>query len=380
MRCALAKPVLLVLFALAASTPVLAQKRMIIIDQDTSGPGGSNIMSMLVLLQSPQVEVLGITVVTGNAWRDDEARHALRMLELIGRNDVPVALGAVFPLIRTQQETRLMTPLVGNVAWLGAWGQRLDTLPAAPAGLVEPPKPAAPLGPWDTPPLAEGEPHTKPIAEDAAHFLIREVRAHPHQVTIYAAGPLTNIALAVALDPHFAELSRGLVIMGGSLNPHSEDPEFSTSPRHEFNFWFDPEAARMTLRAHWPSIDETTVDVSIKAMFTEAMLAAISKSPNPAAQYIAKYSQERYYLWDELAACAWLDPSIITQRLDLYMDVDVSHGSSYGETLTWSKALKPAVDLQLVHAQVDLDLPRFTKMFVDLMSAPTPHRDMVPKQ
>jgi len=337
-------------------------------------------MSMLVLLQSPQVEVLGITVVTGNAWRDDEARHALRMLELIGRNDVPVALGAVFPLIRTQQETRLMTPLVGNVAWLGAWGQRLDTLPAAPAGLVEPPKPAAPLGPWDTPPLAEGEPHTKPITEDAAHFLIREVRAHPHQVTIYAAGPLTNIALAVALDPHFAELSRGLVIMGGSLNPHSEDPEFSTSPRHEFNFWFDPEAARMTLRAHWPSIEETTVDVSIKAMFTEAMLAAISKSPNPAAQYIAKYSQERYYLWDELAACAWLDPSIITQRLDLYMDVDVSHGSSYGETLTWSKALKPAVDLQLVHAQVDLDLPRFTKMFVDLMSAPTPHRDMAPKE
>jgi len=82
---------------------------------------------------------------------------------------------------------------------------------------------------------------------------------------------------------------------------------------------------------------------------------------------------------DELAACAWLDPSIITQRLDLYMDVDVSHGSSYGETLTWSKALKPAVDLQLVHAQVDLDLPRFTKMFVDLMSAPTPHRDMAPK-
>jgi purine nucleosidase len=380
MRSVLAKPVLFALFALAASTPVLAQKRLIIIDQDTSGPGGSNIMSMLVLLQSPQVEVLGITVVTGNAWRDDEARHALRMLELIGRNDVPVALGAVFPLIRTQQETRLMTPLVGNVAWLGAWGQRLDTLPAGPAGLVEPPKPAAPLGPWDTPPLAEGEPHTKPIAEDAAHFLIREVRAHPHQVTIYAAGPLTNIALAVALDPHFAELSRGLVIMGGSLNPHSEDPEFSSSPRHEFNFWFDPEAARMTLRAHWPSIDETTVDVSIKAMFTEAMLAAISKSPNPAAQYIAKYSQERYYLWDELAACAWLDPSIITQRLDLYMDVDVSHGSSYGETLTWSEALKPAVDLQLVHAQVDLDLPRFTKMFVELMSAPTPHRDMAPKQ
>src|SRR5271170_4978184 len=162
---------------LAASAPALAEKRMVIIDQDTSGPGGSNIMSMLALLQSPQVDVLGITVVTGNAWRDDEARHALRMLELIGRSDVPVALGAVFPLVRTQEETRLLTPLVGKVAWLGAWGQLLSTLPAPPAGLVEPPRPAAPLGPFDTPPLPEGEPHTKPISEDAAHFLIRQIRA-----------------------------------------------------------------------------------------------------------------------------------------------------------------------------------------------------------
>src|SRR5271169_6967449 len=147
MRCVSTKLFPLILAALAASTPALAQRRMVIIDQDTSGPGGSNIMSMLALLQSPQVEVLGITVVTGNAWRDDEARHALRMLELIGRSDVPVALGAVFPLVRTQEETRLMTPLVGNVAWLGAWGQQLKTLPPQP-GLIEPPAPAVPLGPW----------------------------------------------------------------------------------------------------------------------------------------------------------------------------------------------------------------------------------------
>jgi inosine-uridine nucleoside N-ribohydrolase len=380
MRCLLTKLLPLILVALAASTSALAQRRLVIIDQDTSGPGGSNIMSMMALLQSPQVEVLGITVVTGNAWRDDEARHALRMLELIGRSDVPVALGAVFPLVRTQEETRLLTPLVGKVAWLGAWGQQLSTLPAAPAGLVEPPKPAAPLGPWDTPPLVEGEPHTKPITEDAAHFLIRQVHAHPHQVTIYAAGPLTNIALAVALDPHFSELSQGLVVMGSSLNPHTDDPEFSTNPRHEFNFWFDPEAARITLRAHWARIDVTTVDVSIKAMFTEEMLTAISKSPNPVAQYIAKHSQERYYLWDEIAACAWLDPSIITQRKDLYMDVDVSHGPTYGETLTWSEALRPAVNLQLVHAQVDIDLPRFTKMFVGLMSAQTPNSNVAAKR
>jgi inosine-uridine nucleoside N-ribohydrolase len=352
--------------ARASQSP--SSKRLVLIDQDGSGPGGSNQMAMMVLLQSPDVEVLGITMVTGNAWRDAEAQHTLRMLELIGRPDVPVALGAVFPLVRTEQETRLASALVGKVAWLGAWGEKIALAEAGGAAAVRKPLP----GPWDTTPLEEGSPHIAAIAEDAAHFMIRDVHTHPHEVTLYAAGPLTNVAIALAIDPHLAELARGLVVMGGSLDPQTDDPEFAASPRHEFNFWFDPEAARIVLRAHWPRIDVTTVDVSIKAMFTQAMLDAISKSPNPAARYVANYSQDRYYLWDELAACAWLDPSIITKTRELYMDVDVSHGPAYGETLTWSEALKPAVDLELVHAQMDLDLPKFTDMFVRLMSAPTP--------
>lgn len=98
-----------------------AQRRLVLIDQDGSGPGGSNQMAMMTLLQSPRAEVLGITMVTGNAWRDEETEHTLRMLELIGRSDVPVAKGAVFPLVRTEEETRLDTPLVGQVDWLGAW-------------------------------------------------------------------------------------------------------------------------------------------------------------------------------------------------------------------------------------------------------------------
>jgi inosine-uridine nucleoside N-ribohydrolase len=102
------------------------------------------------------------------------------------------------------------------------------------------------------------------------------------------------------------------------------------------------------------------------------MLAEISQSPHPAARYIASYSDERYYLWDELAACAWLDPSIITRRRELYMDVDLSHGPSYGFTLSWPEQLKPATGVRLVQAQVDVDLPRFTRMFVKLMSAPAP--------
>ncbi len=347
-----------------------AQKRLVLIDEDGSGPGGSDQMAMLALLQSPDVEVLGITIPTGDAWRDEETLHTLRMLELTGHADVPVARGAVFPLVRTQEETRLETALDGKVAWLGAWGRAPAMSAATAAGAV----PAAPAkfeshGPYEIPPMPEGLPTTKPLDEDAAHFLIRQVRAHPHQATIYAAGPLTNIALAISIDPDFAALTKGIVFMGGSLNPQTADPEFATDPRHEFNFWFDPEAAHIVLHADWPRIDATTVDVSIKAPFTQAMLDAISKSQSPAARYIAAWSQQRFYMWDELAACAWVAPTLITKEQILYMDVDLSHGPSYGDTLTWPEKLKPATGVRVVHAQLDLDLPRFQKMFVELMTA-----------
>jgi len=361
---------LLALAVAAALCP--AQKRLVLIDQDGSGPGGSNQMAMLALLQSPQVQVLGITMVTGNAWRDEETLHTLRMLELTGHPTIPVAKGAVFPLIRTERETRMAETLNGKVTWLGAWGQGPTTLVESPSGIT----PVTPdhlqsHSPFEIPPMPEGQPALKPIDEDAAHFLIRQVRAHPHRVTIYAAGPLTNIALAASIDPEFASLTQGIVIMGGSLNPQTSDPEFATSPRHEFNFWFDPEAAHIVLRANWPRIDVTTVDVSIKAPFTQKMLDEISKSSSPAARYIAAWSQDRYYMWDEFAACAWLDPTLIAKEKLLYMDIDLSHGPSYGDTLTWTEKLKPATGVRLVHAQVDLDLSRFQKMFVDLMTAPS---------
>jgi purine nucleosidase len=335
------------------------QPRLVLIDQDGSGPGGSNQMAMMTLLQSPQAKVLGITMVSGNAWEPEEVQHTLRMLELIHRTDVPVVPGAIFPLVRTQQETMLWQKLYGATSWLGAWGDAAQHTGAAPKHPAE-----------VVPSLAEGQPTTQPLSEDAAHFLIRQVHAHPHQVTIYAAGPLTNIALAISIDPGFAALTQGIVIMGGSLNPNTSDPEFTTDPHHEFNFWFDPEAAHITLHAHWPRIDLTTVDISIKASFTQAMLDQIATSQNPAAQYIAKYSQDRYYLWDELAAAAWLDPTIITAERKLYLDVDLSHGATYGDTLAWTDASKPDLDLQLVHVQTDLDLPRFTRIFVALMQAP----------
>jgi purine nucleosidase len=342
------------------SLPAIAEtKRMVIIDQDGSGPGGSNQMAMMVLLQSPQAEVLGITMVSGNAWEPEEVQHTLRMLELIHRTDVPVVPGAIFPLVRTEQKSKIEQQLYGTFPWYGAWGDLAAKTSRQPYH-----------GPYAIPKLDEGEPSLKPSTEDAAHFLIRQVRSHPHQVTIYAAGPLTNIALALSIDPQFAELTKGIVIMGGSLSPQTGDPEFVNNPRHEFNFWFDPEAAHITLRAHWPRIDLTTVDISVKTSFTKAMLDDIARASNPAAKYLAAYTGEFYYLWDELAAAAWLDPAIITKEEKLYIDVDLTRGPFYGDTLSWTPDSKPPLDLQLVHVQTDLDLARFNKLFIDLMKAP----------
>ena len=320
-------------------------------------------MAMMALLQAPDVRVLGLTMVSGNAWEPEEVAHTLRMLELIHRTDVPVVPGAIYPLLRTREEAFADRVQEGSFSWYGAWGDLADHTSNEPYHAPE-----------VIPSLPEGVPMTAPVTEDAAHFLVRQVHAHLHQVTIYAAGPLTNIALALSLDPHFAELTRGIVLMGGSLSPHTDDPEFALHPRHEFNLWFDPEAAHVVLRAAWPRIDLTTADISLKTQFTPVMLHQIATSAQPAAQYLAKYTgNEFYYMWDELAACAWLDPKIITREQMLYVDVDLARGANYGDTLTWDAAHKPArTDLRLVHVQQDLDTARFYKLFVELMQAP-PH-------
>lgn len=348
------------LLSLSLLLPLTATaQRLVLIDQDGSGPAGSNQMAMLALLQAPDVRVLGITMVSGNAWEPEEVAHTLRMLELTHHTDVPVVPGAIFPLLRTRDEAMADRARDGGLSWYGAWGNLADKTSNEPYHAPE-----------VIPPLPEGQPTTKPLNQDAAHFLIEQIQAHPHQVTVYAAGPLTNIALALSLDPDIASLTKGIVIMGGSLAPQTTDPEYANHPRHEFNFWFDPEAAHITLRAPWPRIDLTTVDISLKTQFTKELLQQISTSHETTAQYLARYTNEFYYMWDELAACAWLDPTLITKEQQLYLDVDLSPGPNYGDTLTWDPTHKPTrQDLRLVHIQQDLDTPRFYQLFVELMSA-----------
>jgi len=343
---------------LVASASGWAQPRhKVIINEDCSGPGGSNMQTLMVMIQSPQVEVLGITVVSGDQWRDEEVAHTLRLLEIIGRTDIPVMRGAAYPLVRTREETQLWQERYGKAAYAGAWDERW----------------------WHeasfVPPLPEGQPTTKPAEEDAAHFLVRMVHKYPHEVTIYEGGPMTNLAIAITLDLQFPELAQELVFMGGSLNPQTNDPEFANNPRHEFNLWFDPEAAHAVLRSPWKKIVCTPTDISIKTRLTPAMVKRMEASGTAIGRYIARYfqpGQGNDYMWDELAAAAWIDPAVITKRETRYMSVDIDHGAGYGNTLTWTEKDKPKLTVQPVEIQLDLDIEKFNEMFVGLMTAPTP--------
>jgi inosine-uridine nucleoside N-ribohydrolase len=333
------------------------ERQKIIIDQDAAGPAGTDQQSMLLLIQSPRTEVLGITVVTGDQWLHEEVAHTLRMLELIGRTDIPVVPGAEYPLVWRKQDAEQWEQQHGSVAWLGAWTPKYYHPPDQ-------------LGE-----MPEGKPTTKAADEDAAHFLLRMVHKFPHQVTIYEGGPMTNLALAISIDPEFAGLAKELVFMGGSFNPRTDDPEFANTPTHEFNLWFDPEAAHIVLRAPWKKIVCTSVDISVKTRLTSDLINRIKAGDSPAARYVGKYGRLRgnfNYLWDELAAAAWLDPSLITKKEMLYMDIDLDRGAGYGNTLSWTEQNKPKMEMHPVEVQDDLDLEKFYKTFVDLLTAPTP--------
>jgi purine nucleosidase len=334
-------------------------KRKVIIDQDAAGPGGTDMQSILALVNSPDTDVLGITVVTGDEWRDEELQHTLRLMEIIGRTDIPVVPGAEFPLINRKEYIAKWEAMYGKVVYQGAWNFA---------------KGHAVHGPKEIPPMVEGAPTTKPAADDAAHFLVRMVRKYPHEVTIYAAGPMTDLALAIALDPEFPSLAKELVVMAGSINPQTENPEFRLNAKREFNFWMDPEASHAVLHAKWPRFVLTTVDVSVKTHF-KPLIGQIGKATSPAAEYVAKYanaSGDLDFLWDELAAVAWLDPSMITKWEKLYVDVNVDHGAGYGDTLVWAPGSQPGLGESLVDVEVDLDNDKFYREFVELLSRPTP--------
>jgi inosine-uridine nucleoside N-ribohydrolase len=361
------------LFALAAvirDCPAAEQaaRRKVIIDQDAFGPAGSNMQAILMLLQAKDVEVLGITIPSGDGWRDEEVSQTLRLLEIAQRTEIPVHPGAVFPLVNTQARNRIWEALYGKLFYKGCW---TEVWPSEGAVRRTPYH----ADPYLVPPSPAGLPAIKPSPEGAASFLSRMVHEFPGQVSIISAGPLTNLALAARLDPQFTSLARELVFMAGSFNPVPADnpfaAEYVNSPRREFNMRFDPEAASIVLHEPWKKITEVPIDPTTPTFFKPEYIREVAAGQAPFAAYLGKFGQS-FPMWDELAVAVWLDPTLIKRSSTLLVDVDTSFTAGYGSTVSWEVGEGPGLGERSVVVVRDVDVPRFERFALELLEAPPP--------
>ncbi|WP_298289964.1 nucleoside hydrolase [Novosphingobium sp.] len=347
------------LFATLGTVQAAEPRRKVIIDDE-----GFALMHLL-LLEDRRVNVLGITTVSGNAWANRATAMVLRGLELSGHETVPVAQGATFPILNSEARTERWEALYGKLVWKGAFMKQW----------AEPTVQSAPdyHGPFDAVDLPWGNPKLKALPEAAALFMIRTVRANPHQVTIIACGPLTNLALAQRLDPEFALLVKEVVLMGGSLNPQQtlDNPsaaqfarEFVNSPRREFNIRFDPEAASMFAHAPWTKVTFVPVDPSTATQLTPALVEQLAKAARPPVAAMIRKMEPGFPMWDEIAAAVWLDPSLVTRQQRLWYDFNVQFGPSYGDMLTWNDAYRPGLDEGAADMVLAVDVGRMEVGFV----------------
>ena len=358
----------LLLCLLAAALGGVAQgaepKRKVIIDDD-----GFSLMQVM-LLEADDVEVLGITTVTGDPWVNRATAMALRGLEILGRTDVPVVQGANDPLLNSEALTDRWEALYGKLTWKGAWMRQW----------VEPTVQSAPkyYGPNDpVNDLPWGNPTTKAKDEIAANFLIRMVHKYPGQITIIEGGPMTNLALAQRLDPQFASLAKELVYMGGSFNPHQVldnvsaaqfAREYANSPRREFNIRFDPEAASIVSRSPWKKITVAPVDPSTATQLTPQLIGRLAKAARPdIGAFITKF-EPGFPLWDETAAAIWLDSSLVTEKATLFVDANTQFGAGYGDMLSWTAGYEPKLGEQPAEVVLAVDPPRLEALMVKLMA------------
>src|SRR5437016_7789427 len=238
--------------AFAARSPVAGQNQIagrgpfrVVIDTD---PGVDDALALLLAMRSPELKIEAITPVAGNVPLELSLPNALRMVEIAGRTDIPVAVGAKAPLLR-----RLVT---------AAYAHGENGL----GGAVFP------------------EPKIKQVAEPAAEFIRHIVRKYPREVTLITLGPLTNVATALNADPELAGMIKNLVMMGGSLSGGN------ITPAAEFNIYVDPEAARIVFQSGIP-ITMVGLDVTRKTALTETHVQKLESGQNPVSQAAAKIAR-----------------------------------------------------------------------------------------
>jgi purine nucleosidase len=337
--------------------------RRVIVDQDAFGPGGSDMQSLLMAVQAPDVEVLGITITSGDGWRDEEVQHTLRLLEEAHRTDVKVYPGAVYPLVNTQKRTVAWEKLYGKQVFKGAWTETWPANETRNSGYH--------ADPFLVPHMAEGAPTSRAADESAVNFMIRMVHKYPGEVTILALGPLSNIAMAARLDPKFSSLARELVFMGGSFNPvpasNAFAAEYVNAPRLEFNMHWDAEAASIVLHEPWRKVTQIPVDPTTATLFKPEYIKQVAGGTAPFDPYLGKWGQT-FPMWDELAVAVWLDPTLVTRSTTVMEDVDVSFTAGYGNTLSWAPGVAPEMGEAKVNVALAVNVPKFEHLALGLLS------------
>jgi inosine-uridine nucleoside N-ribohydrolase len=295
-------------------------------------PGQDDAIALLLALGSPaELELLGVTTVSGNQTLEKTTANAIRVLDHLGRDEVPVAAGASRPLVR---EVSVAANVHGETG--------LD-------------------GP-DLPP-----PQREPVAEHAVDWIARALHESADPVALVPTGPLTNVALLLARYPE-VPLER-IVLMGGAIG------EGNVTPAAEFNIWADPEAAARVFES---GIEVTMVglDVTHKALMTQAHAARLA-SAGRAGKLVAdlygfysRFHRERYG-WDGAPihdACAvahLIDPTLLETR-HCGVRIDTGEGLSAGRTNVdrWGRVgWEPNC-----HVAVDIDAERFLELLVQRIS------------
>jgi inosine-uridine nucleoside N-ribohydrolase len=293
-------------------------------------PGHDDAIALLLALASPELEVVGVTTVAGNQTLEKTTANAIRVLDLVGRDDVPVAAGAAAPLVR---EPYVAAHVHGETG--------LD-------------------GP-DLPP-----PKREPRQEHAVDFLADEIRARKGAVTLVPTGPLTNVALLLALHPD-ARPER-IVLMGGAI------AEGNTTPAAEFNIWADPEAAA---RVFASGIDITMVglDVTHKALFTkrheEKLMGLVGETVKALLSFYGEFHR-RQYGWegspihDAVAMAHVIRPDLLeTAEHGVQIDTgpELSRGRTYVDV--WGRAQwEPNA-----HVAVGIDSEGFLDFLVERLNS-----------
>jgi inosine-uridine nucleoside N-ribohydrolase len=289
-------------------------------------PGHDDAMAILLALASPELEVTALTTVAGNQTIEKVTANAVKVLDVAGAGHVPVGRGADRPLLGT-------LPVVAS----DVHGE---------TGLDGP----------DLPPPSRG-----PERGHAVELLAAKLRERPH--VLVATGPLTNVALLLALHPELEDRIERVVVMGGAI------AEGNVTPAAEFNIWVDPEAAA---RVFGSGLDVTMVglDVTHKALLTPAhaeALRATGRAGAVVADLLAFYLRfhEQIYAFDgapvhdAMAVAQVIDPGLLTTE-HRAVEIDTGSGPSRGRTLVdlWRRTGRDPG----AHVAVDVDAARFLEL------------------